>query len=81
MCGHVLVIFKYSIGNVERERDKTGQFRGRMERTMTTRTGVDQGDLADLQSDGELEGDSREAMGSEKTVTLRSHTLSFELNF
>jgi len=27
------------------------------------------------------DGDSREAMGSEKTVTLRSHTSSFELNF
>lgn len=27
------------------------------------------------------DGDSREAMGSEKTVTLRSHILSFELNF
>ena len=27
------------------------------------------------------DGGSREAMGSEKTVTLRSHTLGFELNF
>ena len=33
---------------IERERDKTGFFRGRMERTMRTRTGVDQGDLADV---------------------------------
>ena len=25
MCGHVLVIFKYSIGNVERERERERQ--------------------------------------------------------